>query len=352
MSDSGDGIRLGVIGAGRIAQVAHLPAATKAAGVTLVALSDPSEQLAAKVAARFGIDAYSDTADLLALDLDAVVIAAPDRYHLPLGLQALDAGRHVLMEKPLATSADEAQRLVDVAQARGLRLQTGCMKRHDPGLEFAKANVARIGRILSLQTWYRVMAASRPGIQRTLLPLLVVDETVRRIEDEAKADAQCYRLLTHGAHLFDGLRYLAGDLEWLSARHATVAGDDTWHGSAGIADGGGLASFEITASVHGAWSEGTDLYGERGHIRTRSPYVFSKLGSRVEVYVEDERVATVPSFDDTDPFMRQLESFARAIIGGHETDPTPQDGVEALRVLEAAAASAADDGATVWLQPS
>lgn len=349
MSVTNDRIRLGVIGAGRIAQVAHLPATAKAMGIRLVAISDRSAELATTVCARYGVDAFTDIDDLLALDLDAVLIAVPDRYHLPCGLQALEAGKHVLMEKPLALTAADAQRLVDAARDRGLRLQTGCMKRHDPAVEYAKANIARIGRILSLQTWYRVMAASRAGIQRTLFPQVVVDEAVRRAEDEAKGDAERYRLLTHGVHLFDGLRHLAGDLTWLSARHSALDGDHSWHGTAGIASGGGLASFEITTNVHSDWSEGTDIYGELGHIRIRSPYVFSRLGSRVELYVEDDRIAAVPRFEDTDPFKRQLESFARSILEGHETDPSPHDGVEALRLIEAAAESAASAGAEVTI---
>ncbi len=347
MSATNDHIRLGVVGLGRIAQVAHLPATAKAMGVRLIAVCDSSSELAATVAARYDVDAYTDARDLLALDLDAVLIAVPDRFHLPLGLQALEAGKHVLMEKPLAASAAQAQRLADAASDRGLHLQTGCMKRHDPGLEYARANVARIGRILAMQTWYRVMAAPRAGIQRTLFPPLVIDEAVRRVENEVKGDAEHYRLLTHGAHVFDGLLYLAGEVDWISARHASLAGDHTWHGTAGIAVGGGLASFEITTDAHSDWSEGTEIYGEFGHIRTRSPYVFSRLGSRVEVYLEDERVAAVPRFEDTDPFKRQLESFARSLLEGRETDPSPQDGVEALRLLEAAAESAASDGVRV-----
>ncbi len=351
MSATNDHIRLGVVGAGRIAQGAHLPAAAKAAGVQLIAVSDPSVTLATAVAARYGVAALTDTSQLLALDLDAVLIAVPDRYHLTLGLQALEAGKHVLMEKPLAMTVVEAQRLADAARDRGLRLQTGCMKRHDPALEFAKANVIRIGRILSLQTWYRVMASSRVGILRTLFPPITVDEAVRQAEDEIKRDAERYRLLTHGAHVFDVLRYLAGDLTWLSVRHSSLDGDHTWHGTAGIKSGGGLASFEITTYVHSGWSEGTDIYGEHGHIRIRSPYVFSRLGSQVELYIEDERIATMPRFDDTDPFKRQLESFARSILDDRDTDPSPRDGVEAVRLIEAASRSAESHGAKVAIGP-
>jgi len=343
-------VRIGVIGAGRIAQAAHLPAIEKASDVRLVAISDPSPTLSASVAARYGVAGFTDTAQLLEQDLDAVVVATPDRLHRPLGLQAIAAGKHVLMEKPLASTVAEAEELALAASAAGMRLQTGSMKRHDPGLQFAKASLERIGPVLSMTSWYRVMSATRAGIQRTLFPEVIVDEEIRAAEDAFKADGQRYRLATHGAHLFDGLRYFAGDLEWLSARSATVAEDITWHGTAGIAASGGLASFEISVAVHSRWAEGVDIFGERGHVKVRSPYVFSKLGSSAEVFVESDGIAQRPAFADTNPFTRQVQAFARSIITDEETDPSPRDGIEAVRLIEAAAESSAADGAPVRLQ--
>jgi predicted dehydrogenase len=83
---------------------------------------------------------------------------------------ALKAGKHVLMEKPLAGTVAEAQELADLAAAAGLRLQTGAMKRHDPGLAFAKAHIDRIGPILSFISYYRVMSSLRPATEATLFP--------------------------------------------------------------------------------------------------------------------------------------------------------------------------------------
>lgn len=349
MNGPNDAVSIGLIGAGRIAQVAHLPAMAKAEGIRLVGVSDRSHSVARTVAAHYGVPAFSHPEDLLALDLDAVLIAVPDRFHFALGLLAIEAGKHVLMEKPLAPTSAEARELVRAATARGLRLQTGSMKRHDPGVEYARASVPRIGPILSLQSWYRVMAASRAGIQRTLFPPVVVDDEVQTAEDRVKADAQRYRLLTHGAHVFDGLRSLAGDLDWLSCHASSDAHDFSWHGTAGIASSGGLASFEITANVHSEWSEGFDIYAQLGHLRVRSPYVFARSGSYVELYIEGERVTYAPHFDDTDPFKRQLESFARAVRHGSQTDPSPDDGVEAVRLIEAAAVSASEAGRRVPL---
>src|ERR1700735_982099 len=106
--DQGPALRLGLIGCGRIAQVAHLPAIAKSACVQLAAVSDPSPVLAHAISRHYGVPGYTDTEQLLQAGLDAVLIAAPDRFHRDLGCRALQAGLHVLVEKPAAAPRAEA----------------------------------------------------------------------------------------------------------------------------------------------------------------------------------------------------------------------------------------------------
>ncbi|HEX3825501.1 MAG TPA: Gfo/Idh/MocA family oxidoreductase [Mycobacteriales bacterium] len=342
-------LRLGVIGAGRITQVAHLPVLAKTRNVEFVAISDPSEALAGGVAARYGVTGYTDTADLLAApDVEAVLIATPDRFHYPLGKQALEAGKHVLMEKPLAQTSEQAQELAELAASNGLKLQTGAMKRHDPGVAFAKAHVARLGEILSLSSWYRVMADRAP-VEATLFPDVVVDPDVRRLESTFKADRERYLLATHGAHLFDGLTYLAGPSSWVSARVGHVGNDYCWKGIAGMKGSGGLIGFEVAAAVHGGYAEGVDIYGATGHIKIRTPFPFFKTASEVEVHIEGEPAALVPHFGDTDAYKLQAEAFADAVLDGSPENPSPADGVAALRWIEAVTESSTKGGRTVEL---
>ena len=349
MSDAGRSIRLGVVGAGRIAQVAHLPALAKAANIELVAISDPSETLATGVAARYGIRPFTSTEAMLAEDLEAVLIATPDRFHHPLGTLALQAGKHVLMEKPLAASVQQAQDLADLAATSNLKLQTGAMKRHDPGLAFAKAHLDKIGPILSFTSYYRVMSQLRPATEATLFPSVVVDAEVRKVENTFKAERQRYLLATHGAHLFDGLTYFGGPGTWVSARVGNVADDYTWHGEAGMANSAGLVSFEISAAVHGNWAEGTDIYGAYGHIKTRSHFPFFKRSSDVEVHIEGDGVSLIPHFGDTDAYKLQAEHFAEAILDDADTNPSPTEGVAAVRWIEAVAESSTNGGREVAL---
>jgi predicted dehydrogenase len=342
-------IRLGVVGAGRITQVAHLPVFAKTRHVDLVAVSDPSPALAHGVASRYGIAGYTDTAELLAdPTVDAVLIATPDRFHYPLGRQALEAGKHVLMEKPLAQTSAQARELAQLASELGLKLQTGAMKRHDPGIAFAKEHIGRIGEILSLSCWYRVMADRAP-VEGTLFPDTVVDAAVRQVENTFKSDRERYLLTTHGAHLFDEVTYLAGPGTWVTAHVGRVGDDYAWKGVAGLRDHGGLVSFEVAAAVHGVYAEGADIYGAHGHIRIRTPFPFFKLASEVEVHVDGDPAALVPHFGDTDAYKLQADDFALAILNDTPEDPSPEDGVAAVRWIEAVAESSTSGGREVRL---
>jgi GFO/IDH/MocA oxidoreductase family protein len=134
-SHMSDPVRLALVGCGRIAQVAHLPAVGKAEGVELVAVSDPVGEVARSVARRYGLSAaYTNQGSVWAdASVEAVIITAPDRFHHGLTADALGAGRHVLVEKPLASTVQEAEDLVGLVDRTGLTLQVGAMRRHDRG---------------------------------------------------------------------------------------------------------------------------------------------------------------------------------------------------------------------------
>lgn len=341
-------VRIGLIGVGRIAQAAHLPALARAEGAQLAALCDSSELLAKRVAARYEVPGYTDVGDLLADgSVQAVIVAVPDRLHLPLASSALRAGKHVLVEKPLAPTVAEAEELSALAAETGLILQVGAMKRYDPGVQHAaRAIRGKIGRVLSASVWYRVMSGLRPATEATLFPALVVDEDVRAREAVFKADREQYLLTTHGAHVLDGLRYLLGDPVGVSARMARSGSDMTWHGTAQL-DDGGLAHFEITANVHAEWSEGADVYGEHGYVKLRTHFPFTLQASDVEVFDEASATSERAVFADSNPYERQVEAFARAVRGGVPAVPGGADGVAAVRLISAVAESVARGGAMV-----
>ncbi len=109
--------RIGVVGAGAIAQVAHLPVLSKMRGAELVALCDNDGVKARALAERFGVrDVFTDMEDLLEFDeLDAVVITTPNHLHEPHALVALASKVHVLCERPLALTSRGIERIVAAA---------------------------------------------------------------------------------------------------------------------------------------------------------------------------------------------------------------------------------------------
>ena len=110
-------LRVGVVGAGAIAQLAHLPLLSKMRGAQLVALCDNDRPKARALADRFDIpDVFTDIEDLLEFDeLDAVVVATPNHLHEPHVLAALAAKVHVLCERPLSLNARGVERILAAA---------------------------------------------------------------------------------------------------------------------------------------------------------------------------------------------------------------------------------------------
>jgi predicted dehydrogenase len=119
-------IRIGVIGAGAIAQLAHLPVLSRMRTTALAAICDNDRPTARALAERFGIpDTVTDIEDLLELELDAVVIATPNHLHEPHVLSALAAGVDVLCERPLSLTSRGVERILAAAQRAGRKVFVG-----------------------------------------------------------------------------------------------------------------------------------------------------------------------------------------------------------------------------------
>jgi predicted dehydrogenase len=152
-----DAVKIGVVGAGAIAQLAHLPVLAKMRGAQLVAICDNDRPKARALADRFGIpDTFTDIEDLLAVDeLDALVIATPNHLHEPHALAALASKRHVLCERPLSLSsrgverilaaATRADRAVAVANNHRYRTDVQTLSRFIQGGELGKIVGMRAG---------------------------------------------------------------------------------------------------------------------------------------------------------------------------------------------------------------
>src|SRR5512147_1714465 len=106
-------LRIGILGCGPISQFAHFDACRKSRNVELYAICDVAEDLLTKMAAVHGPKKTYGNYDQMLADpeVEAVIIATADQFHVPFCLKAIAAGKHVLVEKPLGTSVEECEEL-------------------------------------------------------------------------------------------------------------------------------------------------------------------------------------------------------------------------------------------------
>jgi predicted dehydrogenase len=137
-------VRVGVLGAGAWARHAHLPGYRRDARCEVVALADPQIALAREAAKEFDIPVV--TADARELfnrdDIDAIDVCTPSATHFELAWAALEAGKHVLCEKPVAYDFRDTLRARDLAASRGLKTKVGLTFRYSPAMRYMRELVA------------------------------------------------------------------------------------------------------------------------------------------------------------------------------------------------------------------
>lgn len=128
-----------VVGAGRMGQV-HARIVAESSRANLVAIVDPNESLGRSVAQKWGAKWFPNVGDAIEL-AEAFVVAVPDRLHVDLTVQLLEAGRHVLVEKPIADTLEGAKRISAAADKSTAHLVVGHVLRHDPRFQIAAERV-------------------------------------------------------------------------------------------------------------------------------------------------------------------------------------------------------------------
>jgi len=200
-------IQLGIIGAGAVTERLHLPSLRRVEAVQVVALADTDPARLTRVADYFGIERRWLDAQTLLEDasIEAVAICTPPAQHEPLGVEALRAGKHLFIEKPLALTLDEADRLCNQADRSDRLVLLGFNLRHHPRAQQARRLLlqGRLGRLVSVRSQFH-----------TRQPVNIPDW--RSATNEGGEP-----LLDLGVHHFDLWRFLL-DLE---IQEASASGD-------------------------------------------------------------------------------------------------------------------------------
>lgn len=149
-------LKIGIIGCGKITEVRHAPEYAENPNCQLVAFFDVVPERAKALAEQYGGVAYDSIEALLASDVDAVSVCVANAYHAQASIQALKAGKHVLCEKPMATTPEDCEAMVAAAKAAGKFLMIGQNQR------LAKAHVkareiiesGEMGRVITFETHF------------------------------------------------------------------------------------------------------------------------------------------------------------------------------------------------------
>jgi predicted dehydrogenase len=314
-------VRVGIVGAGRFTRLWHLPKLAATGAATVVALADPDPAALTDTAADLsGVATYADPDVMLAsTDLDAVIVATPHAAHAAHVRAALLAGRHVLVDKPVATTAAEIQALDELAARHGLCLEVGYQRRYSP--EFRALRRAVVGGLLGP-------------------PVLAVAILVHGWVDRYAGQWRQQPAVGGGGILTDSGRHLVDVVLWVVGDEpVSVAASIDWEGrpfevAAALTvtfRGGARAQIDIDGRVpSGHWHEEFAVWGRDGGLGLRDGAL--------------RRIGGAPAACDGEPndgAASPEEHFCDAIRGLRPPGVGALDDLRVARLLETAIAAAA-----------
>jgi predicted dehydrogenase len=349
-------IGCGAVGQREAAAVSAIP------DLRLVAISDfgPAfRHLALQMGSQYGCDTVHDWRHLVARnDIDIVVVATPNRFHREMSVEAMKQGKHVLCEKPLATTPDDAEEMVVTARATGAKLMTNFNHRaHDHmGRARQLLDQGRIGRPILLR--------SRIGHSRFVVgPSPESPDRFRgqRIWNLDATQSGGGTLTDNGVHILDLARWFMG-AEFVEAQGYLTQNLDLCDEAP---DGAGPVSrrsecednaFGLlrtvdgrVASIHSSWTQWrgylhVEIVGTKGSLVIDNDQIQGHVSSHVFERHGDPIATTIemPALTKPDPsWRRHLQELLDAIW--EERDPTPSgyDGLRAARMVHALYQSAA-----------
>ena len=275
--------------------------------VELVAVVDADRERREAAAAAFGGRPLASVAEAIAEGLDFAVVSTPNRLHAPVGLELLEAGVHVLVEKPIAPTVEESRQLIETAAARGRKLMVGHVERFNPAVKAAVA--ASVGEdIVSVAVTRVGPFPPRMGEVGVVIDLAVHDiDIIRTVARSEIVEVQAQ------------LAYAKAEREDTALLQFRTASG-------------------VIAQINTNWV--TPFKARSLHIATQSKFILADLMNRqVNEYFdyrEDGSYGTRHlSVPIVEPLREQLAAFVHAIV---EDGPVPVTGEDGLRNLEVALA--------------
>ncbi len=317
-------LRVGVLGNAKIARTKVIPALVDSPWVQVVALASRDQAAAQASADQLGIaKAYGSYDALLAdPDIDAIYNPLPNDLHVPWSLRSLEAGKHVLCEKPLGLNTADVQRLIAAAAAKpGCQVMEAFMYRFHPQWQRLRADVTagRIGKIRSAHAHFNYN-----------------NHEVDNIRNNPAAG---------GGGLMDIGCYCISVLRWFFGEPVQVMGRAAWHPEYGVdelftgllifADG---AQASFTCGTKTELSQGLSLHGTHGSLTVARPFFPVEPEPNLAQFSLNGAIS-VEEFAPTNQYCAMFDAFAQACL--HNTQvPTPlTDALANMQVIDALMAS-------------
>ncbi len=318
-------LRWGILSTASIARDKVIPGIQRADRCSVVAIASRDLARARLLADAAGIQTAHGSYEELLADptVDAVYIPLPNHLHAEWTIAAARAGKHVLCEKPLATTSTDAERMIEVCEAEGVRLMEAFMYRLHPSWVAVCELVAagRIGRLVAIQSWFSYYNDDPANIRN-----------IRAFGGGALFDIGCYCVNLS--------RLLFGDeptrVEASIQRDPSSGVDVLTSGLLEFA-GGGVATF--ACSTRAEDDQRVHIYGTEGRIAVGIPFnippdrpthIYLTSGGEPPVNPRTETI----TFETADPYTVEAERFAAAVLDGGPIPVPPADAVANLRVIE------------------
>ena len=321
-------MKIGIVGAGLIGKKRAEAIASLSGNLKVDLVSDIDGEKAGELGRFCGAAPCVDCRELTGRDdIDAVIVATPNKFIQEIALSALEHGKHVLCEKPLGRNAGEAEAIWSKAKERGLILKTGFNHRFHPAIRNAKKIVedGGVGRIYLMRAVYG--HGGRPGY----------DKEWRASRDICGGG----ELLDQGVHVIDLFRWFMGEFDEVFGRVATFS----WNMEV---EDNAFAMFRTvsgqTATMHTSWTQWKnkflfEIIGEKGYLVVDGlggSYGMERLviGKRkVSGGAPDEEILEFPGPDIS--WREEMKEFAAAIAGNREPIGSGYDGLMANRLVGA-----------------
>ncbi|MHA1733003.1 MAG: Gfo/Idh/MocA family protein [Promethearchaeota archaeon] len=309
-------LKLGIVGFGLFAERRLVPGCLRTNSVEIVAIQKRSLEAAKEKAELYHIPRYYDqVGDLLSDDeVEAVFIASPNNLHAPQTIAAARAGKHIVVEKPMALNAGECREMIRACEDNGVKLMVAHCQRFLEGIREIREIVETgvLGEVHFAEMNYSFWA-----------------DRSKRTWFRDKAVAGGGALFDVGVHCYDTLRFVLGD-EARSVYTQTIPeGLDL---TREVADhlqcsfrlgSGALGSIKV--SFNSEYDTYLDIRGDGGAIWT---HVFTQINSRVHVHYTKQTENYHFHVQNRDMYAAELEAFAKCI---REDTPPPVPGVEGLK---------------------